>query len=127
MAHGKSKVGIRDAAVSSLLGKDLSRRARARCELCEESTSLLIFEVPPIAEDPEIERALMICERCERAVEGGRQAPPPDELRFLTTAMWSPLLPCQLTAVRTLRRLDTTWARDALDGLYLDPEVEAQL
>lgn len=127
MAHGKSKFGIREAAASNLLGKDLSRRAHARCELCEERTSLLIFEVPPLLEEPELDHALMICERCERAVEGGRKAPPPDELRFLTTAMWSPLLPCQLTAVRTLRRLETTWARDALDGLYLDPEVEALL
>jgi len=42
--------------------------------------------------------------------------------------MWSEVSAVQVCAVRLLRRLrdgGAGWAGDALDGLYLDPVVEA--
>ena len=45
------------------LGRHLARRARNRCELCRESTSLNVVEVEPVFVEPDLERAVMICER----------------------------------------------------------------
>jgi hypothetical protein len=48
--------------------------------------------------------------------------------RFLEGVVWSEVLPVQLSAVRLLQRFadeDAAWARECLDGLFLDPEVES--
>jgi len=39
--------------------------------------------------------------------------------------MWSDDPALQVLAARTLRRLDTDWARDLADQLYLDDETQA--
>jgi len=39
--------------------------------------------------------------------------------------MWSEDPALQVVAARTLKRLDTDWARDLLDQLYLDEETQA--
>lgn len=110
------------------LGKDLSRRAKNRCELCRESASLTVLEVEPTHEEPELDRAVMVCERCAAALEDKRRRVEPEELRFLAESVWAETVPVQLSAVRLCRRLaarDVDWARETLDGLYLDPDVEA--
>jgi hypothetical protein len=115
-------------ASATALGKDLSRRAKNRCELCRESAPLQVIEVEPTHEEPELDRAVMVCERCAAAIEDKRRRVEPAELRFLVESVWAESLPVQLTAVRLCRRLaerGVDWARDTLDGLYLDPEVEA--
>ena len=129
MARGLDQHRQRKEAVAGL-GRTLSRRAKNRCELCEDRTSLKVVEVEPVFEDPDEERAVMICARCERALTGGRGAPDPQELRFLEASVWATVLPVQLAAVRIARRLsddEVTWARDLVDGLYLDDEVQALL
>ncbi len=110
------------------LGRELGRRSRSRCELCGERTSLEIVEVPPLPEQPEADRALMVCARCRPAVEGGKLLGDPETWRFLAEAIWGELPPAQVVAVRATRRLAAQrvdWARVALDGLFLDPEIEA--
>lgn len=115
------------------LGRGLARRAHSKCELCGAGSddgygALRPFEVPPTLEEgPELDRCALLCERCAGVVGGGR---PGDgsTLRFLESAMWSELPAAQVCAVRLLRRLrddGVAWAEAALDGLYLDPEVEA--
>lgn len=124
MAKGRDKHQANVAAVAAL-GRNLSRRARNRCELCETSTSLKVVEVAGSPEEePTEEWALMLCERCEEAI-GPKSQVDPNTLRFLETTMWSEVQPVQLTAVRLLRSLEAAWAQQALEGLYLDPEVEA--
>jgi protein PhnA len=39
--------------------------------------------------------------------------------------MWTEDAAVQVLAARTLKRLDTTWARDLFDQLYLDEETQA--
>ncbi len=129
MAKGRDKHDAHQAALAAL-GRDLSRRARSACELCEDRTSLKVVEVAGGPSDPEVDWALMLCERCILAVEDNRRAPSANELRFVEGTAWSEIRPVQITAVRLARRLaadDVGWARDLLDGLYLDEAVEALL
>lgn len=118
----------RKAAIAGL-GRTLSRRAKNKCELCTTSTSLSVIEVPPAPEEPEADRAVMLCSRCEDAVAAKRGVDT-DALRFLAESVWSSTLPAQLTAVRLTRRLaadGVTWAQEILEGLYLDEDTEALL
>lgn len=105
------------------LGKDLTRRSRAHCELCGQGgTRLDAFEVTPLPAKPTLEHTLFICEQC-------RQEMTPKELnrqywRFLETSIWSDLPPVQVTAVRLTRQLSAQgedWATSHLEGLYLSP------
>jgi protein PhnA len=129
MARGREQYKQRQEAIAAL-GRPLSRRARSRCELCDASgTRLTPFEVHPIPEDPDPDRALMLCDRCLSGVTGGGLEP--NEWRFLETSAWSELPPVQVVAVRAVRRLSeehaTDWASDLLGMLYLPPEVEEWL
>ncbi|MEL6343626.1 MAG: phnA protein [Myxococcota bacterium] len=126
MARGRERYQQRQAAVARL-GRGLSRRAGNRCELCRTSGSLSVVEIAPIdPEAPDPARAAMLCARCAGLV-GGEKIRNPDELRFLEEAIWSEVLPAQLTAVRLLRTLigqGVDWAVTANDALYLDPDVQ---
>ena len=129
MATGHDKFyGRRSSA--DRLGRHLARRARNRCELCRESTSLNVVEVEPVFVEPDLERAVMICERCKRAVENARRRVEPEELRYLMETVWHETLPIQLVSVRLLQRLSSEgvmWATEVMEGLYLDPEVEEMI
>lgn len=127
MARGLDRHQARQNAVSAM-GKVLSRRARNRCELCRTRTSLKVIEVGPLEEEPQDHRAILVCGSCEKLITGGVDND--NEVRFLSEAVWSEALPVQLTAVRLVKRLaddGVGWAVKVIDGLYLDPEVEAQL
>ena len=129
MARGRERHQARVQAVNAL-GRSLSRRAGNRCELCRESTSLSVIEIPPVdPDDPSAERAAMLCARCAALVGGGKRREP-HTLRFLEESMWAEEVPVQLAAVRLMRALSgdgVGWAAEALDSLYLPPEVEALL
>ncbi|MEN0067975.1 MAG: phnA protein [Myxococcota bacterium] len=116
-------------AAYEALGKDLARRARSRCELCDQPRSLRVLPVPP-PEEADLDAAILVCEPCREWIEGGRIADP-NELRFLETAGWSDIPPVQIVAVRLLRRLveeaDARWASDVLDGLWLTDEITERL
>ena len=129
MARGFDKHYARQSAIAGL-GRALSRRARNSCELCHEATSLQVVEVPPLEEDPEPERAVLVCARCAAVIQDTNAQGRPETLRFLTDTVWSDVPAIQLAAVRVLRRLAADgqdWATDVLDGLYLDPEIEAMV
>jgi protein PhnA len=125
MARGRDKHQARKAAVAAL-GRELSRRARSKCELCGESRPLHVVEVagnPDPEADPEVDWALLLCDRCIELRDRGDGA----DARFLAEACWAELRPTQLTTVRILQRIapKVPWAAETLEGLYLDPEVEA--
>ena len=125
VASGYEKNKARLIAVQ-LLGKELSRRAKSACELCESTgISLGPREVLPLPEEPSAGTSILICESCQQ--ERQLKNLNPERWRCLTTVMWSEVAPVQVAAVRILRRLahqGVRWADDALDGLYLAPEVE---
>lgn len=109
------------------MGKDLARRAKSRCELTGASgIPLRAYEVPPVPEEPDFDRTLMLSDLCIAAINR------PDrvvgrEWRCLAEAVWSENPAVQVVAWRLLRALAERedWAREALEGVFLDPETEA--
>lgn len=62
-----------------------------------------------------------ICATCAEQLD----APQADHFRALSSTMWSEDPAVQVLAYRILKKLDTDWARDALDMLYLDEDTLA--
>lgn len=125
MAKGKEVHQARQAALQSY-GKDLARRARSKCELCERAgESLRIFEVPPVPKDPDFDRCLMLCADCADQSEDPRAFRPGPHWRFLAEQAWSGNPLVQVLAIRLLRRQSARedWAREALDTLDPDDEL----
>ncbi|MCB9761836.1 MAG: hypothetical protein H6739_18545 [Alphaproteobacteria bacterium] len=126
MSRGRERHDAHQAALAGL-GRALSRRAGNACELCGARGSLQVVELPGGPEEPEPDWALMLDAPCQALASASRFRDP-DAMRFLETTAWSETRPAQILAVRMLRQLaqdDVVWARDCVDGLYLDPEVEA--
>ena len=130
MSKGRDTHQQRLAAVAGL-GRQISKRARSCCELCGDNTSLQVVEVAPVGDEPSMDRAVMVCERCAVVLGGAKRGQPDaSTLRFLEGTVWSEVLPAQLAAVRATRALaadGVDWATELLDGLYLDEETEALL
>lgn len=112
----------------SLLGKDLTRRAGSKCELCEASgVKLGIHEVAPVPKMPELGHCIFICETCSEQIEKPKRRDP-DHWRCLNTAAWSTEPAVQVAAVHMLNQLkEHDWANDLADTLYLNPEIEEWL
>ena len=69
MAKGYELHQVRMMALQGM-GKDLARRAKSKCELTGEAgVSLRPYEVPPVPEDPDIERTLLISTRCHEMLQ----------------------------------------------------------
>lgn len=126
MAKGLEKHKERMAVLSSF-GKDLARRAKSKCELCESSGIKLVpHEVEPVPAEPEFENCIMICESCDEQIKTPRKFRPGEHWRCLAETVWSEEPAVQVMAVRMLKRQanDQAWARETLDGLFLDEEIE---
>lgn len=112
------------------LGRALARRAKSRCELCQEGgVKLMAYEVPPAPADPELERTLLLCQPCldglarPKQIEGQRW-------RFLETSIWSESVPvkvCSVVLLRALGQRGQQWALDCEQSAYLEPEAQAWL
>ena len=108
-------------------GKDLARRARSKCELCETSgVPLKTFEVAPVTNPPEFEHLILVCEVCAECLKKVAYSEPA-RWHCLNNTVWSETPAVQVVAVRILRELAKTepWATDLLESVYLEPEVKA--
>lgn len=129
MARGHDRHEARVTAVAAL-GKTLTRRAGARCELCAGDLDCRVVEVAPTGEEPAEDAALLACGRCRDLIDGKKLPPDAADFRFLEGAAWADPLPVKLEAVRQLHRLSAAgvgWARECLDGLWLPDEVTERL
>jgi hypothetical protein len=120
---------VKQRAAVGVLGKDLTRRSRGRCELCERREDVRAWEIPPFPELPDLESALMTCGRCRAWLEASA---PVDvlEVRFLSGAVWSEVAPVRLAAGLLLRQVEgrgDPWIQEALDVLdasgWAEPEA----
>jgi len=111
-------------ALVGVLGKALTRRSRGRCELCDSQDRPRPFELLPFPPEPEMERTLMLCDRCRRWLDRGEVVSM--EAHFLSSAIWSQLPPVRLAAARLLLAcddLDNPWLQDVLDTMGFDAEA----
>ncbi len=108
------------------MGKDLARRAKSKCEISGAAgVPLRAYEVPPVPAEPDIDRTLLVSEECFEMLEH------PERLfgrgwQCLTEAVWSEMPAVQVVAWRMLSELAKRedWAREAVDEVFLDQEVE---
>jgi protein PhnA len=125
MAKGYELHQARMMALQAM-GKDLARRAKSKCEITGASgVPLRAYEIPPVPEQPDFDRTLLVSEDCHDALEH------PERLagrgwQCLAEAVWSDFPAIQVVAWRMLRELAKRedWARETLDEVFLDPEVE---
>ena len=108
------------------LGKDLARRAKSKCELTGAAgVSLRPYEVPPVADEPDIERTLLISEACHEVLEYPQRLKG-REWQCLAEVVWSEMPAVQVVAWRMLHHLAKSedWAREVIEEVFLDEEVE---
>ena len=108
------------------MGKDLARRAKSRCEITGASgVPLRPYEVPPVGETPDFDRTLLVSNAVMDVLEHPKRLAG-REWQCLTEMVWSDMPAVQVVAWRMLRELATRedWAREALDEVFLDPEIE---
>jgi len=104
--------------------ESLFSRSDSKCELCNASDDLAVYEIPP-GSDGSADQCVLICSTCRDQVDN------PDNMdsqhwRCLNDSMWSQEPPVQVMAWRMLSRLSAEgWPQDLLDMLYLDDETLA--
>ncbi len=99
----------------------LLNRAGNKCELCESTDNVQLYEVQP-QDNKDENTCAMLCAQCTAQVEK-KTALDSRHWQCLTTSMWSEVPAVQCLAWRMLNRLRTeSWAADNLDMLYLDDE-----
>ena len=130
MAKGLQKHQERVNALN-YLGKDLTRRAHSKCELCEAAgVPLTAYEVPPVPAEPDMDHCLMVCKTCSDQL-GFLQTKPKrvqaDHWRCLGKSVWSSLPVAQVVSVRVLQQLenDHPWASEILEMVYLEPDIKS--
>lgn len=113
----------------SFYGKDLARRSKSKCELCEAAgVKLNVYEVPPILVEPKYEKCILICDNCIELIEKINKVKEND-FRFLRNAIWSEVPIVKVVAISLLRKIEekVSWAKDILEDLYIDEETEKLL
>jgi protein PhnA len=122
MAKAAKVKRIKQRAAVGVLGKDLTRRSRGMCEICESRDHPFPFELPPFPDEPDPDRTVMACARCRRWLEG--EAIDPVEAYSLSAAIYSEEPAVKLAAARLLfsvTDLDDPWMQDALAAVQIDP------
>jgi len=113
MSKRRDELEARRDAIA-FLGKDLARRAKRKCELCEEADDLRPYDTLP-DQEPELDTLILMCARCRSLADGGDADP--RTLRFLETAVWNEHQHVAAFARTLLTRVDAQWARDTLEML----------
>lgn len=87
------------------------------CEICGASGALTNVAMAPKTD------SVALCETCAGGLRG--EAVPEGHWNALTTSMWSESDAVKVVSWRLLNRhREESWASDALDMLYFEPEVE---
>ncbi|MHC5202620.1 PhnA domain-containing protein [Myroides sp. LJL119] len=102
--------------------EQLRARSGNKCELCESSELLKVYDVPPAAAN-DADREILVCNKCLEQIEK-KQELDSNHWQCLTSCMWSEYPAVQVVAWRMLNRFrNESWAADALDMLYLDDQL----
>jgi protein PhnA len=128
MAKGLDRDRERKSKVL-FFGKDLARRSKSSCELCEaKNEKLEVYEVPPIGEEPNFDQCAFVCENCKKILNNLDKAGEND-IRFLNSAVWSEVPVVKAIAIHILSKVKDkyAWAEETLETVYIDEETEELL
>lgn len=96
----------------------LAQRSGNKCELCEATDGLKVYEVPPATGN--MEDAIYVCPKCLVQIEK-KEEPDSAHWQCLTTSMWSEVVPVKIVTWRLLNRLrHESWAAESLDMMYME-------
>ena len=101
------------------MSDELFARADGKCELCEGSDALRLFEVD--------DERIVVCAVCAPQLQPDAEL---DPLHWscLQTAIWSDVDAVKVVSLRLLRRLASEgWAQETIDGAYLDDALLARV
>jgi protein PhnA len=98
----------------SLLGKDLARRAKSKCELSEEAGTLVTYDLEGPDSAPSMEHVLLVSPVVQGYLDGGKFEA--ESLRYLENVVWSTEPAIRHAAIRLLERIEAPWAHDAIDN-----------
>ena len=102
--------------------EELNKRNGSKCELCNATDNLKIYEVPPVSTGG-MDGSLLACTNCIDQINDP-DITDANHWRCLNDSMWSEYAPVQVVAWRMLSRLKNNgWPQDLLDLLYLDDET----
>lgn len=102
----------------------LLARSESKCELCGVTDNLVVYEVPPEAND-EADKCVLVCETCRDQIENPETVDV-NHWRCLNDSMWSQVPAVQVMSWRMLTRLSAEgWPQDLLDMMYLDDDTLA--
>lgn len=103
------------------LQEQLLKRSGNKCELCQSTASVSMYEVLPEQGNDENDH-IIVCETCLEQIEK-RAELDSNHWKCLGESMWSEVPGVQVVAWRMLNRMrDQSWAADNLDMMYLDDE-----
>lgn len=103
------------------LQERLVARSENKCELCQATGKLNVYEVPPQNGGYE-ENTILICDKCMAQIERKEELDS-GHWQALTTSMWSEVPGIQVVSWRMLNRLKNEgWAAESLDMMYMDDE-----
>lgn len=124
MSKGSEKHQARLSELNGF-GKDLARRCKSHCELCDtHGMKLVIHEVPPVPKEADFEHCIFICERCQEQIE----KPKTLDINYwhcLHTSIWSEVPAVQVMAVLMAKRISdkADFAEELLDQVYLEEPI----
>jgi protein PhnA len=99
----------------------LKERSGNTCELCESTTNLTSYRVPP-SENSSPDTCIFVCEKCLAQLEK-REDLDTKHWTCLSSSMWSEVPVVQVVSWRMLNRMkNETWAADLIDQMYLDED-----
>ncbi|MCC6185642.1 MAG: PhnA domain-containing protein [Chitinophagaceae bacterium] len=101
---------------------DLKSRSGNKCELCESTSNLSVYEVGPSSGNVK-GNEIFACAKCVAQIDK-KEDFDPKHWDCLKTAMWSEVIPVQVVAWRILNRMrQEAWAAEAIDMMYFDDET----
>ena len=123
MAKGQ-KVHQEHLDAVSVFGKSIGKRAGFRCEWCEGSEGLRVWEYRT-EQEPSPENLALLCESC-RTLSVSKSGDT-HQFRALRNALWSDIPAVAEGAALVLARCRETWAREAIEESLIDEELKARL
>ena len=115
MAKGRDKHQAYLNAIN-LLGKDLARRAKSKCELLGISGELKPYDLSGGDKEPSLDHVVLICADAKDALDG--RVRNPSDFRSLESMVWSDLLVIRQATAKILEHIDEDWAREALENAH---------